>query len=77
MIQDGLHRKSGLTNDTGDPLQNLIKQHTPAVHYRAVHHPVAQWWIARLIAGRLSLILKIRVPMLSHKFLHLFGPFIT
>ena len=51
--------------------------HKPAANYRAVHHPIARWWTAGLIAGRISLILKSKEPMLSRKFLNLFGPFIT
>ena len=74
------HRKSRLTIDIGDPPHNLPGNqtaHKPAAHYRAVHHPIARWWTAGLIAGQLSIILKSREPMLSHKFLHLFGPFIV
>ena len=76
--QDGnAHRKSGLTTDIGDPLHNPNQTaHKPAAHYRAVQHSIARWWTAGLIAGRLSIILKSGEPMLSHKFFHLFGPFI-
>ena len=66
-----------VTIDTGDPTQPNQTAHEPAAHYRAVQHPIARWWTAGLIAGWLSLILKSMEPMLSHKFIHLFAPFIT